>query len=99
MRTWQRAERDRFCGTCRAEVFRGDPILRVDVQGMTRGLFRGECCAGQAPPDLPRLIEREAPHITAARDTAFKSIQQIPITRTRGALKTMAREYLPHPND
>lgn len=94
MRKWQRAERDLYCGRCGAKVPRGEPIQRIDLQGMTRGLYRGQCCAGEAPPDLHALPVRDF-----TNREPFADLRKIDITRTRGGLRSMASQYLPHPND
>ena len=73
----------------------GCAAQQIVLHGLSRKLYRGECCAGAAPPNLPAQIERAVlPKLDLSRLSALG-----PQTRTRGVLKTLAREYLPHPND
>ncbi len=67
---WTRATKDERCGYCGARVPYGEPIQAIQIQTMKRRLLRGQCCAGEAPPDLPALIERAEP-------------EPIPMTRLR----------------
>src|SRR3954470_8119476 len=99
MRTWERVAYREKCGRCGMLVHEGSPIQTVTRHGMRRKLMRCENCAeGDAPPDLPALPERETVEQIAARFPMAPARTVTP-TRTRGELKTMAREYLPHPDD
>ena len=49
---WTRARKYGVCGGCSRQYAPGDPIKRVVVG--RRAFTRGECCAGAAPPTLPR---------------------------------------------
>ena len=60
MRVWGRAPIVCFCGLCRHRIERGEPLLSITVPGLKRVLVRGSCC-GEAPPDLPPLVERVEP--------------------------------------
>lgn len=99
MRHWERVAYREKCGRCGDLIAAGSPIQTASVAGITRKLIRCEKCAdGEAPPDLPALPERETVEQIAARFPLAPARAIVP-TRTRGALKTMAREYLPHPDD
>jgi hypothetical protein len=59
MTMWERARRARHCGYCRGEIAAGDPILVIRFDASTRhDKIRCQACAGQAPPDLPEVIDR-----------------------------------------
>ena len=58
MRTWNRARSDGHCGSCRAPIAVGSPVLLIRFGGDTgRALVRCVACEGPAPPDLPTLVE------------------------------------------
>jgi hypothetical protein len=62
MRTWARATGNTFCGLCAKPIATGAPVQLVTFGGnfaLARPRLRCEKCAeGDAPPDLPALIER-----------------------------------------
>ena len=94
MRTWVTLPLAERCGQCGTEIPAGFAAVQIELSGVKRKRYRGECCAGAAPPNLPAQIERAAlPKLDLSR------LEALMPTRTRGALKAMAREYLPHPND
>ena len=94
MRTWVTVPLAERCGQCGAEIPMGFAAVQIELPGVKRKRYRGECCAGAAPPNLPAHLERAAlPPLDLTRLSAL-----VP-ERTRGALKAAAREYLPYPND
>ncbi len=61
MKTWIRATRNHLCGGCGEEIRTGAPELEVLItylNGPRIRKVRCQACAGEAPPDLPALIER-----------------------------------------
>ncbi len=94
MREWGFVQVAEKCGGCNAIIPAGSAAQRIDLRGVKRPKYRGECCAGAAPPNLPASpVHRSLAPLDLSRLDAL-----IP-NRTRGALKSMAREYLPHPDD
>lgn len=94
MRTWVFVKVRERCGKCGATIPEGSAAHLVELRGVKRRIYRGECCAGAAPPNLPtEPVFAPMPKLDLSRLEAL-----IP-ERTRGALKSMAREYLPHPDD
>ncbi len=91
MRTWIRLTHRERCGTCRAELSEGTAAQAIELRGVKRKLYRGECCAGDAPPNLPEQPKLALPPmIDPAR------LDAIAPNRTRGDLKAMTREYFPY---
>lgn len=89
MRTWVFVNVAERCGYCGAEIPEGAAAIEIALRGVKRRRYRGECCAGIAPPELPaRPVLAAVPALDLSRLDAL-----IP-TRTRGALKSMAREHL-----
>lgn len=89
-----RADVDFLCGGCARHIERGFPVFVRMLANVKKPRLRGECCAGSAPPDLPGIS------VTASSQSPqFSPLNAIAPIRTRGALKEMAREWLPHPND
>ncbi len=94
MRTWVFLEVEERCGLCGEQLPRGSAAQSVELHGVKRKRYRGECCAGAAPPNLPASpVHRSLAPLDLSRLDALMPI------RTRGALKSMAKEYLPHPDD
>ncbi|WP_230685402.1 hypothetical protein, partial [Streptococcus pneumoniae] len=72
----------------------GAAAQEVILHGVTRKRYRGECCAGSAPPNLPASpVFAPMPKLDLSRLDALMP------NRTRGALKSMAKEFMTHPND
>lgn len=57
MTIWYRLNMDVRCGRCGTEIPAQKPVKVIQVAAVTRAKFRGECCEGQAPADVPRRIE------------------------------------------
>jgi hypothetical protein len=94
LRTWIFLRHAEHCGLCHALIPLGSAAHEISLHGVTRKKYRGECCAGPAPPQLPDApVLQPPPQLDLSRIAAL-----IPV-RTRGALKGMAREYLPHADD
>ncbi len=101
MRVWGFVSVREWCGFCGATIPEGAAAQEIQLRGVKRKRYRGECCAGDAPefPAVPVLAT--VPKLDLSRIAAL-----IP-NRTRGALKSMAREhvepvraeYLPHADD
>lgn len=93
-RMWRRAPAGTLCGRCNGEIERGDPVIYIKVNPqVTRELIRCQNCAGEAPPELPELME--AGGIETSGFTAIG--KAAPKRRTRGALKELARkEWMPY---
>ena len=87
MRTWQRAPRDLLCGGCGpiTTIQKGSPVLLIQIPGVKAVKYRGPCCAGEPPPDLPPLVEPD--HAALA---SWTRVGQAGPARTHGALKTFA---------
>lgn len=94
MRTWIFLRHPERCGRCGAQIPQGMAAQEIELRGVKRKKYRGECCAGPAPPQLP-----EAPVLAPVPKLDLSRIEALIPARTRGALKSMAREYLPHPDD
>lgn len=92
MRTWGRATRVLFCGSCRHRpIALGDPVLFVATEKITRRLVRCVDCSGPAPPDLPAM-----PALKTPGDFSMLAIGAMK-PKTRGALKASARkEWTPY---
>lgn len=94
MRAWGFVRYLEHCGGCGQTIPAGSAAQEINLHGVTRKRYRGECCAGNAPPNIPvNPVLASIPKLDLSRLSALGP------DRTRGALKTMAREYLPHPND
>lgn len=94
MRTWVFLPIGKRCGLCGAAIPAGAAAQEITLHGVKQARYRGECCAGAAPPNLPA-----SPVLTPLPKLDLSRIQALIPERTRGALKSMAREYLPHPDD
>lgn len=91
MRRWARAERELKCGYCSDRTIAiGEPVYYITTAPLTRELRRCVDCAGPAPSDLSAIVEQHTSgdfsmsHIAASRP------------KTRGQLKTTAREWTPY---
>lgn len=93
MRIWIFVKSQERCGGCSQLIPAGSAAQEIHLHGVKRKKYRGECCAGNAPPELPAApVLEPQPKLDLARLAAL-----IP-SRTRGALKAMAREHLPADN-
>lgn len=93
-RMWRRAPADTLCGGCRNRTIeRGEPAIYIKVNPqVTRELIRCQNCAGEAPPELPELMEAGG-----IETSGFTAIGKAAPRRTRGALKELARkEWTPY---
>jgi len=82
------------CGYCGATIPEGSAAQQIELRGVKRKKYRGECCAGHAPPNLPA-----EPMLAPMPKLDLSRIQALIPERRRGALREMAKEYLPHPDD
>jgi hypothetical protein len=91
MREWRRVVVDTRCGYCGATIPKGEPARFTAIATIKRQRIRCANCAGEAPPDLPALIER-------LRDisAAFQQVSAALPNRTRGALKTLVADSITH---
>lgn len=90
MRTWVVLRVAEKCGACGNTIPDGFAAIQIELRGVKRKLYRGECCAGAAPPNLPaQPVLQSLPKLDLSRLDAL-----VP-ERKRGALKEMARDYLP----
>lgn len=55
MKSWVRIPNVTLCGGCGAQLEEGAAVMETKISGIKRAMIRGECCAGDAPPDLPAL--------------------------------------------
>ncbi len=95
MRAWERVTFLEHCGHCGAELREGDPVQTISRVGLRRTLLRGVCCAeGEPPADLPQRPPRVQLEDQVERMKSLSTA--MPQTRTRGALKEMAREWMPY---
>jgi len=53
MKQWSRLVVDVRCGGCGKEIATGQPVKVLQVATVKKPKFRGECCEGQAPVDVP----------------------------------------------
>lgn len=91
MTRWARATHVMLCGRCVGRIIRpGEPVWLITMPAITRQLVRCVDCSGPAPPDLPALVERQAP-VTAS----MMGVSEVR-PKTRGELKQIAREWLPY---
>ncbi len=93
-RQWRRSPVACFCGYCGTsrEILKGEPAVYVRVKPEGRELVRCQNCAGEkAPDDLPELNEPGG-----IETSGFTRIGKVAPKRTRGALKTAAREWTPY---
>lgn len=99
MRAWERVTYLEHCGHCGAHLHAGDPMQTITRHGLKRKLIRCPACAeGDVPPDLPhnpvhlsveeRVAQIRMQPVQAAQASALP-------TRTRGALREAAREWMP----
>lgn len=87
MRTWLRLSHRERCGRCGQNLPEGTSAQEILLHGVKRKHYRGECCAGAAPPDLPALPVLEPGHDEAF----FQRLSMLGPARTRGALREMAQ--------
>lgn len=90
MRQWVFVAVAERCGFCGQDIPRGSAAQQILLTGVKRKRYRGECCAGAAPPNLPA-----SPVLAAPVKLDLSRIEALIPNRTRGALKSMAREHLP----
>ncbi len=95
MTTWTWLKIAERCGYCGQEIPEGCAALMIEIHGVTRRRYRGECCGGQAPPSMPSRPELASIEQRISQ-IAMQPIQSAIPARTRGSLKQMAREYLPY---
>ena len=89
LREWGFVQVQERCGFCGSDIPEGSAAQQVDLRGVKRKRYRGECCAGAAPPNLPA-----SPVFAAPMKLDLSRIEALIPNRTRGALKSMAREHL-----
>ena len=89
MRTWVFVNIPERCGFCGDLIPQGSAAQQIILHGVNRKRYRGECCAGAAPPELPA-----SPVLAALPKLDLSRIDPLIPTRTRGALKSMAKEHL-----
>ena len=94
MRHWVFVPNPERCGRCGELIPPGAAAQEIVLHGVRRKRYRGECCAGAAPPNLPA-----SPVLAAPQKLDVSRLDALMPTRTRGAMKAMAKEYLPHPDD
>jgi hypothetical protein len=80
MTYWVRLAIDLRCGRCGRLVAAQQPVQVIRVASMTRHLFRGQCCAGVAPVELP------VPQAMTPRPP-------LPFTRTRELVATLPPDW------
>lgn len=81
---WRRVELSmQVCGGCGKLIPKGDPIQVTTITGIQRLKYRGECCAGDAPPDLGEVVTRRNP-------PKMKPLMlNLPQPKTRGEMKRL----------
>lgn len=70
MLTWDRVKYPRRCGRCGRLLEIGAPLFVIQIGRLEK--VRGECCEGQAPPELPPYVRPGPVEITP-----FRPIQSI----------------------
>ena len=61
MREWTRLLIGANCGGCGVVLAPDASVQMIHLPRVKRGLVRGECCAGPAPPELPARVVRHSP--------------------------------------
>ena len=90
MTQWYRLAVDVRCGLCGQPLAAGHPVKVLQVPGVKRPKFRGECCEGQAPADVPRKVDptpfvpRPLPFATF-REAVPAIVDAIPFDHKRAA--------------
>jgi hypothetical protein len=90
LRQWVFVKSQERCGACGELIPEGTAAQEILLHGVKRKRYRGECCAGAAPPNLPA-----SPVLSPVLKLDLSRIEALIPNRTRGALKSMAREHLP----
>ncbi len=95
-REWRRAPAATMCGLCYQRIIEQDePALYITLPGVKRERIRCQSCAGEAAPNLPERILVAGVAEQAQR--GFTKAALAAPSRTRGALKDMARkEWTPY---
>lgn len=95
MRAWGYAPRVMSCGSCGHPIVGGAPVSYWQEAGKAWSRLRCVECAGDvAPPPLPDAIVTKAPE-----ENTMTRISDTAPTRTRGALREVAREWLPYSDE
>ncbi len=93
-RQWRRAPSATLCGYCsQRTIERGEPAIYIKIShAIKREMIRCQTCAGEAPPELPELLESGA-----IETSGFMPIGRAMPKRTRGGLKAaIAKEWTPY---
>ncbi len=94
MRTWERVTYQERCGNCGNLLSADSPMQTITRHGLNRKLIRCVLCAeGEPPADLP--IRERSVELTD-RVARMKELSTAMPTRTRGALKKAAVEWMPY---
>lgn len=94
MRTWRRLTHRESCGYCGAELLEGASALEITYPNrpIKQPRYRGECCAGAAPPNLPDHLE-----LRHHDDSEFLTrLAAMKTFSTRGGLRQFADKWMPY---
>jgi hypothetical protein len=92
MRHWERTKLAILCGGCGQHLAKDTPIQVIELPGVKRKYFRGECCADTSVPnDVPPAI--------SDRELLEKRVESIRGIARRIVAQGLGRQYLPHPDD
>lgn len=80
------------CGACGASISEGTAALEIVLHGVKRKRYRGECCAGAAPPSLPA-----SPVLERGRDEAFFARLAALKPSTRGEFRALVQRVVTIP--
>jgi hypothetical protein len=93
VRRWTRVAYSERCGQCGKQLNDGEPIIEITISGLRRRLVRGQCCAGDAPPDLPLDIVFFQKQEIESRMRALQPFKRL----SEFSKDTLAsREYMPY---
>lgn len=73
---WSRLSVDVRCGLCGETVPTGKPVKVLQVGGVKRPKFRGECCEGQAPANVPMRTEPRPSNLKQSGFTPSRDVMQ-----------------------
>lgn len=99
MREWTRLLIGANCGGCGVILAPDASVQMIHLPRVKRGLVRGECCAGPAPPTLPERVIRMAPTDRRAFTQRLERLSSVAGRgfEQRGSLAPLRRlPWLPH---
>ena len=86
MKQWSRLVVDVRCGGCGKEIATGQPVKVLQVATVKKPKFRGECCEGQAPVDVP-MRPTAKPTAKMLSFSTFRQTSALMLDRLEGDFK------------